>query len=118
MALETRSKTINDTEYEVRQLDAITGRRVLTRLQRAAKSMSDEDMDFLCDSFAPSTCVISTNEKGQRVAPKLSAIFGLHFAGKYDEMTEWLAFCIEVNFGSFRKRLQSQQDVSLEKDSE
>ena len=119
--LETRSKTINGTEYKVTQLDAIRGRKVLARMQRVAgnmNQMSDEDMDYLCDVFAPSTCVVSTNDHGQRVEPQLSKIFGLHFAGKYDEMAEWLAFCVEVNFGSFRKRLRSQQDGSPEGASE
>lgn len=138
MALEKVTKVIGETEYEVTQLDAIRGRKVMVRLAKAfapvlaggksadglarlgeaLANISDDDVDFLCDTFAPSTSVISTDAQGRRVAPQLSKIFGLHFAGKYDELIQWLYFCLEVNFGSFVKRLQSQQGVSLEKVSE
>lgn len=124
--LEVRSKEISGVTYEVRQLDAIKGRRVFVRfaklvapiataikgstksgaedlagaLRELVNAVQEDDLDFFCDSFAPSTCIVDGNKK-----PELSKSFALHFAGKYHEMIEWLAFCFEVNFGTFFQKL-------------
>jgi hypothetical protein len=121
--LKRETKTIGEHEYAVTQLDAVKGRRVATRiakilapvvgagsaetgdmakaLQALVAGMTEEDVDSLCDVFAASTDV---QIPGEKRSPKLSAIFALHFAGRYDEMVEWLLFCIEVNFSSFFAR--------------
>lgn len=125
--LETQRREIGGVTYEVRQLDAVRGRRVFVRfakvvapalgaLKAAAKmspdealayalgqlvgNVSEEDLDFFCDVFAPATCLVEGNNR-----PELAKRFELHFAGKYLEMLEWLAFCFEVNFGSFFQKL-------------
>lgn len=109
--VETKEKTIEGTTYRVRQLDAVKGRKVVARLIRLLSnaaaggddalskifaSVTEEDMDYFCDVFAASTDV---NYEGKW--PCLKDVFGLHFAGKYGEMMQWLLFCVEVNFGNF-----------------
>lgn len=130
--LKVVSKTIGGTEYKVRQLVATQGRLVMLSLGRilgpaaaAAASSKDksevmpamieavltnitpEDFTSLCNTFAESTDVVIDDEKGRR-EPKLSKVFDLQFAGKYDEMIAWLVFCVEVNFGSFLGGLKTK----------
>ena len=35
--------------------------------------------------------------------PRLDGVFDEHFAGRYMEMVQWLAFCVQVNFQGFFK---------------
>ncbi len=128
MALTTQQKTIGANTYEVTQLNAIKGRGVFTRFAkmiapvieelaagdtgkdanaRIAKafasllgSLSEDDMNFFCDAFAPTTCLV-IDDGGKTRRPALKDLFGLHFASNYSEMLGWLYFCLEVNFGSF-----------------
>ncbi len=115
--LQAKSKVIDGLEYKVTQLGAKEGRRLLTRLvkvagpmmagagtgdvsgalERALGGLKDEDVDFLCDTLARSTevQVDSTHQ------PLLADIFDSHFAGNYHNLMKWLAFALEVNFGSF-----------------
>lgn len=122
MGLSVSSKHINGHEYKVRQLGANKGRSVLIRLsklvgpmaasvaaakdketaletaaQAAFAAITEEDFKFVCDTFAESTDVVMPDGR----EPQLSKIFDLHFAGEYLTMIQWLAFCVEVNFGSF-----------------
>lgn len=122
--LETKNKQIGANEYQVTQLGAIQGRKVLARLARvigpaiaevgtggvtaalakAAEGLTDADVDYFCETFAPMTHVRMPDGK----TPKLSQIFDFHFAANYLELTKWLGFCLEVNFGSFFDELQSR----------
>lgn len=126
MALATQEKQIGANLYQVTQLDAIRGRGVFTRfvkliapvfgelaekgaektgmakaLAALASNITAEDMNFFCDSFAPTTCLVTTGDDGKTRRPNLKEHFGLHFASNYAEMLQWLYFCLEVNFGSF-----------------
>jgi hypothetical protein len=120
-----QEKTIKGNTYRVKQLGAKEGRRVLARLlqilgggvaglaeafagdggkvsafkgvQAIADQMTPEQMDFFCDTFAKLTQVTLQDGK----TPLLSDVFDEHFAGNYWEMTEWLLFALEVNFGNF-----------------
>jgi hypothetical protein len=122
--LDKKSKAIGGHTYEVTQLNALQGRRVFTRFAKIAMPavaalkggsdsveeaftnglavfadrITEDDLDFFCDAFAPST---SVKDENTGKAPKLSDVFAVHFAGKYDEMLKWLYFCLEVNFSSF-----------------
>ncbi len=115
MALETKDKSIAGVTYRVTQLTATKGRAVFVRLAKlfagmaGAKNMedriagilgklSDDDLKFVCDVFASATQVHAPGDKGW---PQLSDVFDLHFAGRYLEMFQWLAFCLEVNFSGF-----------------
>jgi hypothetical protein len=132
--LKIESKTIGGHEYKVRQLVATKGRLVLLTLARiigpaaalaaGAKetgkeeafakvieallaNLTPEDFTSLCNTFAESTDVVISDEKGRR-EPKLSNVFDLHFAGNYQEMIDWLVFCVEVNFASFFDGLKAK----------
>lgn len=126
--LKTETKQIGEYEYKVTQLDAITGKRAALRFARAVgpalaaiaegkseaaavvsltSSMTEEDLDYFCDIFAKSTSVVLANGK----EPQLAPIFGVHFAGNYRAMMEWLLFCAVVNFGNFLGASQSDADA-------
>lgn len=127
MALEPQQKLIGTNTYEVTPLNAIKGRAVFTRFARMVApavgevsnekggdanarmtkafatllgNVSEEDMNYFCDAFAPSSCLV-IEESGKTRRPGLKDLFGLHFVSNYAEMIGWLYFCFEVNFGSF-----------------
>lgn len=59
--------------------------------------LNEKDFGELVDQFARHTVVVVSDE----LQPQLTEIFDQHFAGRYDLMLKWLAFCLEINFGSF-----------------
>lgn len=105
--------------YKVTQLDAVTGRRAFARLvkligpamaklkdgeEEAAlvdllSRIEESDLDYFCDTFSPVTEV--SGGQYSKAAPQLDTVFLTHFAGEYLAMTQWLVFCIKVNFRSF-----------------
>lgn len=104
----TEERVIGDDTLEVTQLGAIKGRAVFVRVLKVIgpaltgkdmagifAGLNEEDVTYLCDAFAPMTLV---KGKGQ-----LDKIFDVYFAGRFLEMFQWLAFCIELNFASFFK---------------
>lgn len=116
------SQRIGVHTYKVTQLDAITGRRAFTRLLKLigpamskldgmgesslARAMAElvghleeGDVDYFCDTFSAVTEV--SGGKYAKAAPQLDTVFLSHFAGEYLEMTQWLVFCMKVNFASF-----------------
>lgn len=118
---ETRKETIGEYTYETTQLGALTGRKAFARIAKLAapalaaagdgdnpiaalaKAFGDEDVDYFCDVFAPTTTVTGGAYGSKQ--PQLSGVFDLHFAGKYMDLTKWLLFCLEANFGSFFSEL-------------
>ena len=126
--IETKQKQIGERgfTYHVTQLGARQGGRVLVRLLKMvgsaageaigsdekdfdlatvgrmvgslAETASEEDFDFLCDTFLVGT---SVQELGGPAVVPLKGIFDLHFAGEYQELGQWLFFCIEANYGGF-----------------
>ncbi len=113
MPLETKTKSISGVDYSVTTLGATEGRKVYVQLMKAlapglkaghaedflSNVLTELDEDVVAamsDRFARTTTV----QIGDR-APYLKDIFDLHFAGKYGDMTKWLLFCLEVNFGDF-----------------
>lgn len=130
--LKTESRRIGAFDYKVTQLDAVRGRRALTRLakivlggasagqsaatvqeagsialDKISDRLSEADVDYFCDLFAGNTTVSGGEYAGKE--PDLAGIFALHFAGSYKEMFLWLAFALEVNFGAFFKGLGALQ---------
>lgn len=120
--IETKSKKIGDVTYRVRQLKATSGRKILVRLLKvfgpaldavdtkgginigallggALQGLDEETVDSLCDTFAQQTEFELAN--GNFVGLGEAGQFDLHFAGKYVEMTQWLVFCVQVNFADF-----------------
>lgn len=126
--LKTETRRIGAFDYKVTQLDAVRGRRALTRLakivlggasagqneesiqaagavalDKIADRLSEADIDYFCDLFAGNTTVTGGEYAGKE--PDLGGIFALHFAGEYKDMFLWLVFALEVNFGGFFKGL-------------
>lgn len=119
---DTRKHTINGVNYEIQQLGAKEGRRVLARIMRAvagaagaaqgqkdpleaaaagasklAEALTDEEIDFLCDTFAKCTQFEPAPGKLLLLADQ----FDDHFAGRYGAMVKWLWAAMETNYSSF-----------------
>jgi hypothetical protein len=110
---QVEEKVIGGDTFEVTQLGAISGSKVLVRVLKilgpafASKdvgkmdvgkmfeALQEDDLDYLVKAFGPMTLV---KGKGQ-----LSDIFDLQFAGKYKDMFTWLFFCLQLNYGDFLK---------------
>lgn len=116
MAIEPKSKEIGGATYVVTPMVATKGRKVFARLIKIAgpvlgkiaeappegrqaallaaigAHVSEDDFEYFCDVFAPTTTVDGAD---------LSKAFAVHFMGKYADMVEWVAFAVEVNFGDF-----------------
>lgn len=91
------------------EVQGVAAGRFLKALERVADAVTEEDVEFFCEHFAPSTAVRG-GQYGSK-APQLESVFALHFAGEYLGMMEWLLFCFEVNFGSFFARLGLTRDT-------
>lgn len=122
MPLLTESRVIGAHSYEVTQMGALQGRKVLTRLLKivgpayamvsskgveaalseVVTALSEEDTEYFCSAFEPLTSVSIGDKK-----PRLSGIADIHFAGDYMSLIKWLVFCFEVNFSSFFRDLKS-----------
>jgi hypothetical protein len=129
MGLKTETRTIGEHEYETTQLGAVAGREALRRLLKMSttafsragsawkgggpaenmvaiaqgamglvQELEGADLDYFCTLFGKNSTVTIGGKH-----PKVADVFDYHFAGNYLEMTLWLAFCAEVNFGGFFK---------------
>ncbi len=123
MGLETKTKTIDDFEFEVTQVKAKEGRRVFVRLAKIAgpglgvladddigkaldevlKKIDDQTFDYLCDLFGKYSHVTVDGVKKQ-LTPGFQDTF---FAAKYGLLFKWIAFCLEVNFRDFYEMLKN-----------
>jgi hypothetical protein len=124
---ETRTEVIGRYRYAITQLGATQGRKVYRRLLslvgsaaeglggsgegaalralgKLVQGLSDEDLDFFCDTFSPMTAVSGGEFKG---SPQLDQIFEEHFAGRMVDLTKWLLACFRVNFPDFFALLSS-----------
>lgn len=127
MGLKQETRVIDGVEYKVTQLTASKGRAVLVRLfklagpafgqlldgvelkdtskitafgkaiQEVSERMVLEDLEFLVETFAPTTQV----KTGPGLWPDLSQIQEIHFAGEYPRMLKWLWFALQVNYRGF-----------------
>jgi hypothetical protein len=131
VAIEYREKRIGECTYRVTQFGAKQGRGLLTRIVKLlgpslgallsslaqgkhqeveaalaagigqgfyelAERLTEAEVGSVLDDFAKQTVLVLGDRE-----PRLSDMFDQHFAGRYDEMLGWAAFCLEVNFGSF-----------------
>jgi hypothetical protein len=141
MAIQQEEKRIGDCTYRVTMLDAVEGSRTFIRLSRTfgpalskidlstdtsigqvvgslCERLTEEDFEHYCKLFMKKTSVELEDGK----EPMLKDIFEVHFAGKYLEMVQWLAFCFEVNFrgffdgaGSFLRKAMQPAPVPVSK---
>jgi hypothetical protein len=119
----TEERVIGASTYMVSQLGAIAGRAAFLRLVKALGpalgglvsaggklrgdidfgdlisrvQLSEGDLSYFCDLFAQKTFVKLEDGK----MPRLDNVFDAHFAGKYMDLVQWLAFCVKVNFADF-----------------
>lgn len=118
MAIEKHTRDIGAFTYEVSTLDALKGRRAFVRLfntmgnvltgaetnedliANLMSKLTAADLDHFCDLFGAVTTVTG-GDYGDKTPLLTGATFQSHFAGNYLDLAEWLAFCIEVNFGNF-----------------
>lgn len=115
---EQKTKTIGDFTYTVMQHGALKGREVFLRLTKSlvpildaigkedlAKAgglLSSTELEFLCDTYAK-LCNV-TGGRYENKSPYVKDVFDDHFAGAYDEMLEWLFFCVDSDFGQLFKK--------------
>jgi hypothetical protein len=131
MAIEAKERRIGATTYRITQLPTRRGRALLVRLVRLlgpgagsfvgglgrgragidaalalgvadavhdlCARLNDEDLAVICDEFATYTVVVVSRD----IEQQLSKVFDDHFAGRYDELLQWLRACCEVNYASF-----------------
>lgn len=125
MLRESKQKVVEGTTYTVTQLGAVTGRKVLLRLMKVygvavsspdpipalLSALTDEDLTFVCDEFAKYSTYCTSADPSK--SPELAQMFDFHFAGNYSNMLTWLAFCVEVNYGSFLAKIRSQLEGAV-----
>lgn len=115
--LQTEQRDINGRVFTVRVLTFAEARKVYSKIQRLlvgneeviedagvglfmfaglAGAISDEDMKLFIETFGPTTSVAldatRTLDLGDEM--KRNLVFGAHF----EDMFEWLDFCVDVNF--------------------
>ncbi len=118
---ETIVKTIGDSNYYIAQLGVKEARRIGRRLakvfavsaeaelkaEKFFEVLTDEEFDFLCDTFAKSTTVSPADSPimAQTGQPeKMWPLMGrmdAQFSGHLGLLMQWLKACVEVNFGNF-----------------
>lgn len=118
---------IGEYSYEVKALDAVTGRKAFVKLvnmlgpsfkdgmddaavfAELAHTIKPEDMDHFCKLFGARTEVSGPGIAEGSTRTLTEVFFMEHFASNYFDMLEWLAFCLKVNFESFFRGMQRLQ---------
>jgi hypothetical protein len=120
MSLESKEFSVGGVRYRTTVLDAVTGRRLYLRILKAAapglKGMADAKdkdtasvmlglvaevlgnldeqlFDDLCDVLGG----VSVICQGDKQVKLTGDVFGMHFAGKYEDLTNWLLECLKAN---------------------
>ena len=126
MSLESKTTDIGGVTYQVTQLPAMRGFKLLNRLGRTfgptvadllggATSLADLNVAFLAPSIRElfdrlTEAELETLTKellGQALVTlegktkPLMPVFDIHFAGRYDDILKLLWFAVEANYGSF-----------------
>lgn len=122
--LQTESKEIAGRVYTARILSFSEARKVYSRLQRllaaneeildeanvglfmflgVVGAMSEEDLHFYIDCFGPTTSVALDAMRSLPLNSDTNR--NVVFAGRFEEVFEWLDFCVDVNFRAARAKL-------------
>jgi hypothetical protein len=131
----TETVQIDGDEYELTQLGALEGRKILTKLlhllgpslqelaaaetlnekaiaaalAKALETLDEATLEQLCDAFGKKSTVTVADKK-----PALTgAIFDQHFAGRYLAMMKWLVASMRLNFLDFLDAAQLEQLKNL-----
>lgn len=70
-------------------------------VENLSSILTEADYDYLCDEFMKVSSVTGGKYEHNTMPLHADGVFDLHFAGEYIELGEWIAFCVEVNFGGF-----------------
>lgn len=79
----------------------VTPDTVAAALSEFVQSLTYAQFRDFVDTFMGSTKVLGTNDKGEETQAPLLSMKALAFAGDYGSLMKWIAFCLEVNYGSF-----------------
>jgi len=142
--LETKTKIIGSTEYEVTQLPFLQARKVMLTLtnklgpgigqvlaaspnindinvavgvEKLSENLDEATLVSITDTFGPTSRVfLEDGRKPYLTKENLNSHFK---GGNMLEYFQWLAFCVEVNFSDFFKELalQNLDDKSQEKEA-
>jgi hypothetical protein len=121
--MKTENVTVDGQVYELTQLGAREGRRVLASLaqvigpaigemanvaamneqaigrfiEKLTSALDPDVFDELCDKFASRSKAMV----GNKAVALDGAAFDVHFAGKYFHMMKWFWECLRLNFADF-----------------
>ena len=140
MSIESRrqERVIDEVKYTVAPLPVGVGLKVLDRFKnvvapllaagvKAARNLEEaaadalralpaqlsaDDVEFFQKSFGEGG---ASYIDGGKIVPLTVEIQGLHFAGNYMALFDWLAFCMEVNFAGFFGELKKRASGALDK---
>lgn len=131
----TETVQIDGDEYELTQLGALEGRKILTKLlqmigpslqelaaaetlnekamgaavAKALESLDEGTFELICDVFGKRTTVLVDGKKPALTGP----VFDQHFAGRYLAMMKWLFACMKLNFFDFLDAAQLAKLATL-----
>lgn len=129
MTIQTSSIEIDGNKYEITQLGARDGRRMLVRLTNIlgpalgnlikdgggssdgvahaimslSSHISEDDVDYVCKTFGKHT----EWRNGSQTITLDDDQQDLHFAGRYDSMVRWISECLRINFSPFFDMLRN-----------
>jgi hypothetical protein len=127
MGLEVKERQIGRATYRVTQLGFKAGRAAMVRLTKLlgpvlsrslegangralsvaglaggvlelSERLSEQDLTYFCELFGEKTELVLDDGKRPILLPAYQETW---FAGQYQELFQWLAFCVEVNYADF-----------------
>jgi hypothetical protein len=103
MPRKLQETVIDGHTYRLRQFGADTGSDILFRLGRglAMSDLKPADFQYVRDLFkgACELQIVDTKGNGAKNWAPLESSFDDHFAGRYQQMGEWLRWAFETNYG-------------------
>jgi hypothetical protein len=120
---DVREFTIGTHVFKIERLGAKLGKKVLARLIRSfgpafeaddtvtklVEQLTDEQLDYFCDTFAASTRLSPTDKP--ELEWQLKDRFDDIFSGHYGHMSLWLKSCVETNYADFLSELGVTADT-------
>ncbi len=123
MSREVKEHNIDGFTYQIAQLGAKQGKKVLAHLMRVigpafeasdpvakfAATFSDDEFDFLCDTFAKTTQFYADEDPAKVF--DLASKFDDHFTARYGSLLKWLWACVDSNYSAFLSELGLTPEV-------
>ena len=101
----TMAKLVGDSQVKGKafKLSELTAAGLGSAIETLGAVIKEEDLDHFCDVLAEQTLLQTGPDKWV----PLASVMEVHFAGKYDELLQWLFASLEVNYSSFFAKLGS-----------